>query len=294
MLELTKYAVELWIKTIATGEFHYAKVLDGQVKPSSYAKLRKIMFELCHAKEPVVESIGRRDGWYRPVQDVPKPIDFTDVEGNKDFPIALPFDLRKYVFIYPRTAIIVAGSKSAGKTGWLYRVVEMNINNPKFNTVLLSNMEGGREQMYDRFMAMGIDLTLVPKFVYPVTDNFHDFIKWPDTLYVIDYIDAPEGTEFYIIGGLISKIRKKLPDNSVAVIGLQKPSSRDIAFGGEGTLKDATLYIAMDSNKLKIVDAKVPADRKVLPKNMQWTFTYQDEGTNFLNIQRCYGKDDTD
>ena len=91
-----------------------------------------------------------------------------------------------------------------------------------------------------------------------------------------------------MIGAAITKIRKKL-NNSIAVIGLQKPYGRDTAFGGEQTLKDATLYIAMDSGKMKIVDAKVPADKKIHPKNMQWTFSYEDEGCTFKNIQPYHG-----
>jgi len=92
-----------------------------------------------------------------------------------------------------------------------------------------------------------------------------------------------------LIGGQIKKIDRKLQGlNSIAVIGLQKPSTRDTAFGGEQTLKAPTLYIAMDSNKLKIVDAKVPADKKIHPRNMQWTFQYEDEGTRFDNIQESW------
>jgi len=72
------------------------------------------------------------------------------------------------------------------------------------------------------------------------------------------------------------------------VIGLQKPFHRDMAFGKEQTMKEATLYLAMDTSKLKIVDAKVPAQKKLHPKNMAWTFQYDDEGTNFLNILPSY------
>ena len=122
-----------------------------------------------------------------------------------------------------------------------------------------------------------------------VTDHFHQYIKHPKTLYVIDYIDAPEGTDFYMIGAQVKKIDQKLQGlGSNAIIGLQKPTGRDTAFGGEQTLKAPTLYIAMDSNKLKIVDAKVPVDKKVHPKNMSWTFNYEDEGTKFTNIQESW------
>ena len=92
-----------------------------------------------------------------------------------------------------------------------------------------------------------------------------------------------------MIGAQIKKIDQKLQGlNSNAVIGLQKPASRDTAFGGEQTLKAPTLYLAMDSHKLKIVDGKVPTDKKMHPKNMQWTFDYLDEGTRFDNIQQTW------
>jgi len=277
----------MWIKTVATGEFHYKKVLglEKVLTPREDNKLRGIIFELC--KAGVCESIGKKDGYYRPVQDGVKPIDFTKLRP-RDFPVILPFDLRKYVFIYPDTTIVVAGSKSSGKTGFCYRTVADNLG--KINVRLLSNLEGGQEQMYDRFIAMGIDLATTPKFIYPVSENFHDYIKEKDTLYVIDYIDAPEGDDFYLIGAQVKKVDHKLQGlNSIAVIGLQKPSMRDTAFGGEQTLKTTSLYIAMDSNKLKIVDAKVPADKKIHPKNMQWTFVYEDEGTRFTKIEPYYG-----
>ena len=287
MKEVTKHDIELWIQTIAKGEFHYSKVLDGGVNPASLGKVRKYIHELCYPKvgDPICESIGRRDGYYRPILNDALPIDFTNMTGRIDFPIILPFDLRKYVFLYPGTSTVVGGSKSSGKSGFLYRTVALNLG--KVNVRLLSNMEGGIQQMYDRFNAMGIDLAEHPGLVYFVQDNFHDHIKEPNTIYVIDYIDAPDGVDFYLIGAAVKKVGNKLVKlNSVAVIGLQKPFHRDIAVGGYGTLTNADLYLAMDSNKLKIVDAKVPADKKVHPKNMQWTFQYDDEGTNFLNIQQ--------
>ncbi|KKM72164.1 hypothetical protein LCGC14_1423150, partial [marine sediment metagenome] len=146
----------------------------------------------------------------------------------------------------------------------------------------------------DRFDAMDIEIPMPAPFkVRFVTDHFHQQIKKPKTLYVIDYIDAPEGTDFYMIGAQVKKIDQKLQGlGSNAAIGLQKPMGRDTAFGGEQTLKVATLYLAMDTSKLKIVDAKVPADKKVHPKNMQWTFQYDEEGTKFLNIIPYYDRED--
>ena len=283
-IKITRTAIRDGIETIATGEFHYKNILglSGKLTPEQDTKLRKIIWDFCHEKEPPCESVGRNDGYYRPIQDGILPIDFGELRP-RDFPVVLPFDLRKYVFIYPDTTLIYSGSKSSGKSGLVYQTIKLNWG--KLNIILLSNMEGGREQMYDRFKAMGIDLATVPKFVYPVSDHFHDHIKDKDTLYLIDYIDAPEGDDFYMIGAQIKKVDRKLQGlNSIAIIALQKPKDRDTAFGGDQTLKVASLYLAIDSNKLKIVDAKVPANKKLHPKNMAWTFQYNDEGTKFENI----------
>ena len=63
---------------------------------------------------------------------------------------------------------------------------------------------------------------------------------------------------------------------------------RDTTFGRGQTLKSASLYVALDSNKLKIVDTKVPADKTIHPKGKTWTFQYSSEGTSFTNIQKSY------
>ena len=289
MPKATRYDVEMWIKTIATGEFHYKAIMDGQIDPSSFGNLRKIMTELCKGETPLCEPVGRNDGHYRVVQDGASPLDWQSLEKGRDSGLILPFGLREYVFIYPDTTIITAGSKSSGKTGFLYRTVAMNMN--RINTILLTNLEGGLSMLRDRFSAMDIEIPKPAPFsVLFVSENFHDYIKKKNTLYVIDYIDAPDGTDFYLIGAQVKKIDNKLQGlNSNAVIGLQKPVGRDTAFGGEQTLKAATLYIAMNANHLKIVDAKVPADKTLHPKNAQWSFNYEDEGTKFTNIQRFYG-----
>ncbi len=291
--EITRASIRSWIENIATGEFHYRNILGlgGKLSPEDDTKLRKIIYELCHEKDPICESVGRNDGYYVPIDNHAQALDWQSVGSKIDSGLILPFDLRSHVFIYPDTTTIVAGSKSSGKTGFLYRTVVLNMQFIK--VVLLTNLEGGLGMLKDRFDAMDIDIPVPAPFETKfVTDHFHQYIKHPKTLYVIDYIDAPEGTDFFMIGAQVKKIDQKLQGlGSNAVIGLQKPAGRDTAFGGEQTLKAATLYLAMDSNKLKIVDAKVPADKTLHPKNMAWTFVYNDSGTKFENITPFYGSD---
>ena len=287
-MEINKHDIEVWIQDIPTGEFHYKEVLNGNIDSSCYGRLRQIMHELCVAKKPICESVGRRDGYYRVIEDLPEAVDWQSVDASKDFPIILPFDLRKYVWVDNDTTIVVAGSKDSGKTGFIMRTVVLNMEH--VNTVFLTNMEGGVNQLKRRFNAMDIEIrTPAPFKVYHMIDNFHDAIREPDTLYLIDYIDVPESGEFYMIAGSIAKIQAKLV-RSVAVVGLQKRGNSDTAYGGEQTLKKAGLYLAMNPGKLKIVSAKIPADPKVQPKNMQWTFDYDDQGTRFSNIARWEGE----
>ena len=287
-MEINKHDIEVWIQDIPTGEFHYKEVLNGNIDSSCYGRLRQIMHELCVAKKPICESVGRRDGYYRVIEDLPEAVDWQSVDASKDFSIILPFDLRKYVWVDNDTTIVVAGSKDSGKTGFIMRTVVLNMEH--VNTVFLTNMEGGVNQLKRRFNAMDIEIrTPAPFKVHHMIDNFHDAIREPDTLYLIDYIDVPESGEFYMIAGSIAKIQAKLV-RSVAVVGLQKRGNSDTAYGGEQTLKKAGLYLAMNPGKLKIVSAKIPADPKVQPKNMQWTFDYDDQGTRFSNIARWEGE----
>lgn len=286
--EPTQELIEQWM-AITDAPIHYTKVCDAQFDRKDWPHIRMILRRL--KLKGKVEPVGGKDGMYRWCDGENKPIDWQAYKNRADSGLVLPFDLRDYVFIHPDTTTVVAGSKSSGKTGFLLRTVALNMGRNRHNVKLLTNLEGGIGMLRDRFNAMDIEIPNPAPFkVIPVYDHFHDYIKESNTVYVIDYIDAPDGTDFYLIGAQIKKIDQKLQGlNSVAVIGLQKPALRDTAFGGEQTLKVATLYLAIDDKRIKIVDAKVPADKRRHPKNMQFTFQYENDGTNFVNIEQWDG-----
>jgi len=280
MDELTVNAVREWIRLVPTGQFHYTKILDGAVHPDSYAKLREYVARCC--KDGIAEPTGNRDGTYRRVEALPLPVNWEPINPNQDSGLILPFNLRKYVWIDPNTSVVVAGSKDSGKSGFLMRTVYLNMGHRK--VIFLCNMEGGINQLKRRFEAMGVDMTCPPFETYTVTENFHDAMKETGVLYVVDYIDVPDTGEFFMIAPALSRIQVKLYDNTNAVIGLQKKTNSDLAYGGEQTLKKTTLYLAMNPGKIKIVSAKIHANPTIDPKNMQWTFLYSEEGTRFDNV----------
>ena len=297
-MDINRSDVENWIRTVCTGRFHYSKVcgLKNKLEPKQDNKLRGIMHTLCYPEDPIknppcCESEGKNDGWYRPIQEMVKPLDFTGLENNS-CPIVLPFDLRKYVRIDYDNTLAFAGAKDSGKSGILYRTAKLNLG--IMSIIILSNMEGGKARIKRRFEAMGIDLATEDRIkIYPVYENYHDYIKEKNTLYIVDYIDVPENDEFFRIAGLVKKIDQKIQGlNSVAVVGLQKPKGSDFAYGGQQTMKVTSLYVAVDISKLKIVSFREPSDemkeKNINPRNMQWTFQYTEEGTEFSNIQRSY------
>ena len=284
MAVISRDQIKNWVMDVAEGEFHYKDIMGLRtvMTPELDTNLRKVMFDFCHQAVPICEGLGR--GYYKRIDELEKPVDWQETDATKDFPVILPFDLRKYAWIDTGTHIIIAGAKDSGKTGFMLRTVAMNMNT--VNTVFLCNMEGGKSQLKRRFGAMDIEIPSPPPFQTWMKEiDFHHWMKERDTLYVIDYIDVPDSGEFFMVAPALARIQRKCVElDSVAVIGLQKPVNRDTAFGGDQTLKKASLYVAMNYGTLKIISAKVHADPKINPRNMKWDFTYENEGTKFTNI----------
>ncbi len=280
----TQEAVEAWLSTV-TGSFYYLKACDGRWEKDKeeHPHLRMIFRRLWKRDDPLVEPIGNRDGWWRVIQQLNEPLTFDDDPTN--FDIVLPFELNKYAIIPKESVFVVAGSKSAGKSGFLLRTAYLNKGK---NIIILSNLEGGSHILRDRLLAMGLTVPF-PFKIYHVTENHHDYIKESSSIYIIDYVDCRDG-EFYKIGGYVQKISNKLQGlNSIAAVGLQKPEGREMPFGKDQTLKASFLTILLDKNILKIYDCKKAVDRTVNPNNMMWKFKYDEEGTQFTEITQWFG-----
>lgn len=233
------------------------------------------------------------DGAYRRVDNDKKPLDWQSADPNNFLALKLPFGIDKFCRIYPKSIIIVAGSKNAGKTAFLLQTVAMNMGT---FPVDLYNSETGPEQLKMRFEPLKIP-NPAPFQVWERYDNYADVVE-PNNMSVIDYLDI--GSEVYMVGIEIDRIYQKL-ERGVAIIGLQKPPpskimvrgvekiiDRDLAYGGGFTAKRAVLYISLSAGKCKLVYVKTPANGRIVPDNMTWTYQFSEDGY-FTNAQRYYG-----
>ncbi len=232
------------------------------------------------------------DGTYRKIDNEKEIMDWETADTENYLPVKLPFDLHKYCLIYPKSIIIVAGGKDGGKTTFLLETLKLNYQNFKVD---FYNSETGREQFKKRLQPLRLP-SPAPFNTYQRYDNFADVIE-PDHFSIIDYLDF--NSEVYLVGTEIDAIFRKL--TCIAIIGLQKPPptkvlfrgeeklvERDLAYGGAFSIKRAVLYVSLSGNRLKVITAKTPADPKVRLANMQWRYSFDDNGY-FTDIKRYYG-----
>jgi hypothetical protein len=292
-IPLTQSVVEQWISLIK-GKFNVRDIWSevGIESPEGKAYLRVILSRL--EVDGIISSNGG-GGIYRRIDLEAPVINWQGANSENILPVKWPFELEKYCAIYPKNVVIVAGSKQEGKSTFLYNFIKLNMNTYQID--LFSN-ETGPEQMKDRFTDLGIppDAPFTVKERY---DNFADVIH-PNHISVIDYLDM--NSEFYLAGTEIDAIFRKT--ESMVVIGMQIPPptttfvkgvkhviDRDYAYGGGTTAKRAFIYISMSSHRLKIKHAKKPAQPKVNPANMTWSYGFDEKG-QFTNIMRYYGDEE--
>jgi len=248
MADLTQEALELWITEESTGEFHYKAVLNGLIHPSLYGSLRTMMGRA--VKKGVAMPVGKHDGYYRKIDSQLDEVRWWDGEGG-DFgeAVLLPLGLQRYCYIAPPAMILVAGVYNQGKTAFCLNVVNLNIEKWEDRPINLFCSEG-LEQLKWKFGQMQPAVPIPPPFkVYRRLDNFADVIE-PDGLNVVDYLRT-DMEDPKVVAQRLFEINKKLGPNGVAVVAMQKPRGRKIAFGGESTAWEPALYVAVDKGRSK-------------------------------------------
>ena len=211
------------------------------------------------ARKKIEKIESGRTGTYRLVDTVADRIQFIDGD-SKRFPVKLPLDLNALCNIYPKNIIIIAGSKSSGKTAFLLTTAMLNQNHIP---VVYLNSDMGDEEYTDRLKKMGFTCQEDIKFnALNRSHSFHDLITPEQKIFIIDFLEVHEN--FYEIGKPIKQIWDKLKDG-IAIIAIQMKSGAKVGRGGDFSKEKARLYLAMDyvaderCKRLIIEEAKSPA-----------------------------------
>ena len=297
--ELTKADVLAYIDG-KIGAFSVSEIKEG-LGITSLSGKKNVYVHLGRLEiDGIVEKIS--PGIYRLKNAKKVVMAWGEADLNSNLKINLPFGLDNLCKLYPRSIIIVAGGKNAGKTAFLLDCIARNAG---INDLEFFNSETGAEQLKARFNNLGVAW---PAFfpTYECYDHFADQYT-PDKLGIIDYLDM--NSEVYRSGEEIDKLFRvtkncviigmQLPPPSVSLYkGKKQIITRDLAYGGGFTAKRAALYISMhiiakNQGILKIVYCKTPMNPKVNPNNMQWTYNFDENGL-FTNIQPYYEVADED
>ena len=241
----------------------------------------------------VLEKVDSgRTGIYRKINGDLQETQF--ITGNRGhFPIKLPLDLNSLCYLHPKSIVIVAGSKSSGKTALLLKLASDNQNSIPVDYF---NSDMGDEEYTDRMVKMGFTCPEDIKFkTYNRSRDFQDLITPEKKIFIIDFLEIHEN--FFEIGKPIKAIWDKLKDG-IAVIAIQMRTGAMMARGGDFTKEKSRLYLSMDYNnaractRVTIVDAKAP---KFKDGVKDW---YRDvkiiNGSRFFPMDNWRRNDDSD
>lgn len=232
-------------------------------------KKKAVVALLRMEKEGVLAKCGKKRGCYRTIEKESPLIDYLSADISHVYDIKWPFELEKFVNIYPHNVIVVAGASNAGKTAFMLNTVRLNMDRHKIE-YFSSEMAGEEIKLrLTKFEELyGISLRSWKFHPRERMANFADAIV-PDALNIIDYLEVTK--DFYEVGGDIKDIHDRL-GKGIAIIAIQKKSGSDTGRGGEFTLEKPRLYISMDAGTLKIVKGKNWASPEVNPNGLFWTF----------------------
>ena len=209
--------------------------------------------------EGIIERYGEKRGEYRTKVIDKQEMDLITEDEIQDVNVKLPIDLNDMCVISPGNIIVVAGSKSSGKTAFLMNVALMNQN--AFDIVYL-NSEMHQTEFKKRMKAFGYSLDQWKIKGYKCHSNFEDYIDGDrKKIFIVDYLEVHD--KFFEIAKPIRKIHEKLGD-SLCFIGVQMKAGAELGRGGDFSAEKARLYLSMDYNvdekmtKVTIYDAKEP------------------------------------
>ncbi len=215
-----------------------------------------VLSRLCEGVNPLLEKYGDQRGAFRRIETDIETVNFLTAPTD-EFHITWPMDIHDHCIIYPGNIVIIAGSKSAGKTGFLLNVVKENMHQ---HEIVYLNSEMGDTEFRKRLELFEDGPLSDWKFrAYHRASNFADLITADKKIFIVDFLEIT--TDFWKVAQYIQEIHRKLKDG-IAVIALQKSEGKDTGRGGDFSKEKSRLYLSLDYlrdqkvNCIKITDAK--------------------------------------
>ncbi len=211
----------------------------------------RVLYELSHNEDATLAQAGR---YYRTVEKQEDEIKWWENNENEEgVPLRLPLELERFCTIDVPALIVIAGMTNAGKTSFLVKTIQLNLE--KYGENIHYFVSEGKELLHRRFVALGMPVP-PPFHTYRRLTNFEDVIR-PNALNLIDYIRVDSNAMYNVQDHLLA-ILGALKESGIAIVALQKPPGRDLAYGGMFTAFDPSLYIAIDKGFMRFVKIKTP------------------------------------
>lgn len=223
-----------------------------------------------------LEQSDKRNGVFRRIDKEELVIDWKNADISKVYPLYLPFNIHRYVAVYPKNIIVVAGAPNSGKTAFMLNILRDNMN---LNDTYYFSSEMGAEEMKLRLNKFDEGLEEWNFTAIDRMSNFSDVIR-PDALNLIDYMEISDN--FYAIGEEIRKIHDKL-SGGVCIIAMQKKIGASLGRGAEFSLEKPRLYITMDAGTARLVKAKNWKNEDLNPNGMEFKFKLA-KGCKFIQV----------
>lgn len=246
----------------------------------------KLNYEVSKAN-PKLEKLNRI---YRYINNNKKVIDWVNASDADILDIHWPYDneLQKtfgfdgHVTISPGDVLVIAGVSNTGKTTFCLNFLWENMDN--YHCLLMGN-EYTPVKFRRRISRMTwndpIGQDGKPKFeLIERRDGWKDIVE-PDAINIIDWLNL--GDNFFQIGTIIEGIQSKLK-KGIALIALQKDPNKERGLGGMFSEHLASLYLAMDFNRLTCVKAK-EWNNGHNPNHEIYGFDIVEFGSKFHNIR---------
>ena len=165
-----------------------------------------------------------------------------DFEKQSDYlSLKWPFGIEDKVDVYPKSLVVVAGSKDAGKTAFCLSAARRNADLMK---VHYFNSEMGDVELMNRLRNFDDYREWVGKVDWIERATAFEDVIFPDDINIIDFLEVT--TEFYLVSAMLSAIYLKLGPQGIAIVALQKDPRSQYGRGGAFSVEKARLYVTLN------------------------------------------------